>query len=142
MKLDTSKDRLNVVKKLFNRAIKINDAFRQSGQYTFGDVLGVMAMMEKLNALEDNIKTEMILEDALDGVYKIKDESAETKEKFVAIFAGQTWLFLKKVLAIRIDYMISFANNDFNDRKLMKFQKDFRETMIEMREAYAEIYGV
>lgn len=142
MKLDTSKDRLNVVKKLFNRAIKINDAFRQSGQYTFGDVLGVMAMMEKLNALEDTIKTEMILEDALDGVYKIKDESAETKEKFVAIFAGQTWFFLKTVLATRIDYMISFANNDFNDRKLMKFQKDFRETMIEMREAYAEIYGV
>lgn len=41
-----------------------------------------------------------------------------------------------------IERLVSFSTNKFASRRLMKFQSDLRDTMDEMREVYAEIYGV
>lgn len=146
MKLDTSRERLDVVLKLFNKAGRIEKAFRQNPRVSFGDVLGLMVMSEKLVALEDLIKTEMLLEVALEVALNemddVKDESKETRAKFTAIFGDMSHDFLESLLVKRIDFMISFADNSFGDRRMVKFQEDFREAMIAMRERYKEIYQI
>ena len=142
MKLDTSRDRLDAVLKLFNKAGRIEKAFRQNPRVSFGDVLGLMVMSEKLVALEDLIKTEMILEVALNEMDDVKDESEETRAKFRTIFGDMSHDFLESLLVKRIDFMISFADNSFGDRRMVKFQEDFREAMIAMRERYKEIYQI
>ena len=142
MKLDTSRDRLDAVLKLFNKAGRIEKAFRQNPRVSFGDVLGLMVMSEKLVALEDLIKTEMLLEVALNEMDDVKDESAETRAKFTAIFGDMSHDFLESLLIKRIDFMISFADNSFGDRRMVKFQEDFREAMIAMRERYKKIYQI
>ena len=142
MKLDTSRDRLDAVLKLFNKAGRIEKAFRQNPRVSFGDVLGLMVMSEKLVALEDLIKTEMLLEVALNEMDDVKDESEETRAKFTAIFGDMSHDFLESLLIKRIDFMISFADNSFGDRRMVKFQEDFREAMIAMRERYKKIYQI
>ena len=141
-KRDTNLDGLNVVIELYDRAKKIGDDFKESGQASFGDIFGVMAMLEKLTALRELLHTEQILRNAIEGVHKIEDVSEETREKFVSIFAGQSRLFMKMILAGRLKSMINFADNKFDDERLMEFQKDFRNTMKDLLEYYSETYGI
>ena len=48
MKLDTSKDRLLFVKKFYLRGERLDNEFRNANRVSFGDVFGLMAMMEKI----------------------------------------------------------------------------------------------
>ena len=140
-KLDTSKDRLNTVMKLFVTARTVDDYFQRNRSRTsFGDLLGFIAMMEKLTALEDFIKTEIILEDSLCGMLNV--ENTEARKEFVSIFGSGVERFLKNILIERIDQMISFASNNFDSRRLMKFQTEYRETMMALRDRYKELYGI
>ena len=142
MKFDTSKDRRNVVKNLFKHAARVDDGFRRDpSRVNFGDILGLMVMMEKLTALEDLITIEIILEGSLCDMLEVDDESEATRQKFVKIFGGSVENFLKFVLIDRLDAMINFADNRFSDRRLAKFQTEFRETLTTLREKYKEVYG-
>ena len=143
--LDTNSGRLKVVMDLYDRAKKIADDFRENEQTkpaTFGDILGVTVMMERLMALREFVRTEGILRVAIEGVHKVADVSEETREKFVSVFAGQSWVFIRVILCGHIERTINFADNKFNDSRLNDFQKDFRETLEELRDCYADIYGV
>lgn len=143
LKLDTSKDRRAAVKKLFTRAMKTDNEIRLKGEpVNFGDILGLMAMMEKLTALEDLIATENVLENSLNDMLDVKDESDETREKFIGIFGGGIRIFLEEILLPHVDSMINFAINDFSNRRVNKFQTEFRETLTALRDKYNDIYKI
>lgn len=140
---DTPEERLAVVTKLFHRASKISDVFkRKEDRVSFGDVLGLMALMEKLTAIQDVIRTEALWEQTFADMENIKDVSEDVREKFFSTVAGNGYVFIRTVLMQRMETAVSFANNDFNDRQLMKFQKDFRETLSGMCEKYRQIYKI
>lgn len=141
-KLDTSKDRLQTVKNLFNRAVKIAEAFKKNDKDEFGDVLGLMAIMEKLSGLEDAISTEIFFEDALNEMMDIKGEREDTRQKFLSPFAQQSEQFMKSILVQRIEGIIHFTNNFYKNQQLAEFQADLSEAMVAMRKKYAEIYHV
>lgn len=141
-KLDTSKDRLRTVKNLFIRAMKITEAFNKNDQEEFGDVLGLMATMEKLTGLEDAISTEIFFEDALNEMMDIKSEREDTRQKFLSPFAQQSEQFMKTVLVRRINSLVSFTNNHYSNQQLAELQRDLAEAMVAMRKKYAEIYHV
>lgn len=142
VKLDTSKDRLATVKNFFNRAMKINDVFRSGEQVEFGDVLGLMAIMEKLTGLEDAISTEIYFEDALNDMMDIKSEREDTRQKFLSPFAQQSEHFMKTILVRRIDSLLSFTTNRYKNQLLVDFQADLSAAMVDLRKKYAEIYHV
>lgn len=119
-KLDTNLDRLKVVIELYERAEKIDDDFKAGGQPSFGDVLGLMVMMEKLTALRELLRTEKIFENALEG----------------------RRLFVKLILVRRLRSMINFAENKFDDERLMEFQKNFRDAMKDLLKYYSEAYDL
>ena len=142
MKLDTSKDRFNLVRKFYLRGEKIDSDFRNARQVNFGDILGLMALMEKLTALEDLVRTEMILERTAIELFNVPDETDDTRQKFAATFATGAELFLDRILFGRLDSLIKFADNKFSDRRLLKFQKDLREAMTQLRDRYKEVYNM
>lgn len=142
MKLDTSKDRALLVKKFYLRGDRLNMEFRNAKQFSFGDVFGLMAMMEKIVALEELIRTERILEETAIHLLNVPDETAETRQKFSETFGGGAEIFLKSILLPRIDALINFTVNDFANKRLMRFQKDLREGMTELRDKYKEIYQI
>lgn len=142
VKLDTSKDRLATVKSFFNRAMKINDVFRSGEQVEFGDVLGLMAIMEKLTGLEDAINTEIYFEDALNDMMDIKSEREDTRQKFLSPFAQQSEHFMKTILVRRIDGLIGFTDNRYRNQQLIDFQAELSTAMVDLRKKYAEIYHV
>ena len=142
MKLDTSKDRFNLVRKFYLRGEKIDNDFRNARQVNFGDILGLMAIMEKLTALEDLVRTEMILERTTIELFNVPDETDDTRQKFASTFATGAELFLDRILLGRIDSLIKFADNKFTDRRLLKFQKDLREAMTQLRDRYKEVYNM
>ena len=139
MKLETSVDRLQTVKKLLSSAAKISDHFRTSEEHTFGDILGLMAMMEKLTALGDLIRTEIILEELFNDALRLKDGN---RDKLSDIFRERTRAFLQTILIRRIETAGDFCTNDFSSSKLMKFQAEMRETMTALRGRYKEIYKI
>ena len=141
-KLDTNLDRLKVVIELYDRAKKIGDDFKAGGQPSFGDVLGLMVMMEKLMALRELLRTEKIFENALEGIYKVEGVPDETMKEISLIVRGQNWAFAKLVLIGRLRSMINFAENKFDDEKLMEFQKDFRDAMKDLLKYYSEAYDL
>lgn len=142
IKLDTSKDRLHAVRKLFIHGERVDNFFRRDpSRVSFGNILGLMVMLEKLTALEDLIGTEIILEGSLCKMLDVKDEGTATREKFVSVFGGGVEIFLKEILIKRLENMIAFANNNFSDRRLNNFQTDFRETLTALRNRYKEIYN-
>lgn len=141
MKLDTAQDRLCAVRELEFRAARIGDGFKNTGQYVIGDLLGLIAIQEKLNALADLIQTETLWEDAIGGMLGIEDADTELRERCVAICSSQAYVFLRSVLARHVESVVNFATNKFASRRLMKLQRDMRETMEKMREVYAERYG-
>lgn len=143
MKLDTSKDRRAAVRRLFSRAMKTDNEIRIKGEpVNFGDIFGLMAMMEKLTALEDLIATETVLENSLNNMLDVKDESEAAREKFIGIFGGGIRIFLAEILLSKIDSMINFADNDFSNRRVNKYQKEFRENLTALRERYNELYKI
>ncbi|MBR3747321.1 MAG: hypothetical protein IKP64_06295 [Selenomonadaceae bacterium] len=142
MKLDTSKDRLSLVKKFYLRGGRIGSELRKARQINFGDVFGLMAMMEKLDSLEEMIRTERILEETAINLLKVPDETAETRKKFSETFGDGAENFLKTILLPRIDALINFTDNDFVSKRLMDFQKDLREGMTELLDKYKEIYEI
>ena len=100
--LDTCLDRIRLLTDLFDRAQKLDDDFKKnSEQVSFGDVLDLTVMIEKLTALRELLCTEKIFEHAL-----------ECRR-----------LFVNMVLVQRLKSMIDFAENKFNDERLMDFQK-------------------
>ena len=141
-KLDTNLDRLKVVIELYDRAKKIDDNFKAGGQPSFGDVLGLMVMMEKLMALRELLRTEKIFENALEGIYKVEGVPDETMKEISLIVRGQNWAFAKLVLIGRLRSMINFAENKFDDERLMEFQKDFRDAMKDLLKYYSEAYDL
>ena len=142
LKLKTSADRINAVKKLFHRALRIDDEFRNSDDKTsFGDIIGLVVMMERLKALEDIIYTEIFLENMINDASDIPVDE-QTREQFMDVFAIQTRNFLRIILVRRIERAISFAENTFLDRRVVRLQKDFRELMIALRERYHEICSI
>lgn len=143
MKLDTSEDRLEAVKRLYARATKISDAFRRkSNRVSFGDVFGLMALMEKLNALEELIRTESFWEQAIQEIYDVEDVEEDTREKFVAATASNAYVFLKVILVTRVETLRNFTDNEYESRRLLEFQKEVYELMTALREVYEDIYGV
>lgn len=139
-KIDTPEERLAVVTKLFHRAAKIDDAFKRDADRTsFGDVLGVMALMEKLTAIQDAIRTEVLWEQTLAAMENIKDVDEKTRGKFVSAAVGNVYVFMRTILMQRIEFAIKFAENDFSDRRLVRFQKNFRATLTELLEVYEDI---
>lgn len=141
-KLDTNLDRLKVVIELYDRAKKIDDDFKAGGQPSFGDVLGLMVMMEKLTALRELLRTEKIFENALEGIYKVEGVNDEPMKEISLIVRGQNWAFAKLVLIGRLRSMINFADNKFDDERLMEFQKDFRDAMKDLLKYYSEAYDL
>ena len=140
MKFDTSKDRILAVRNFYLRAEKIDSDFRNARKINFGDILGLMAIMEKLVALEDLIRTEAIFERTALELLNVPDESEDTRKKFASTFATGAEFFLDKVLIQRVESVINFTDNNFSDRRLMKFQKDLREGMTALREKYRDVY--
>ena len=141
-KLDTNLDRLKVVIELYDRAKKIDDNFKAGGQPSFGDVLGLMVMMEKLMALRELLRTEKIFERALEGIYKIEGVNDEPMKEISLIVRGQNWAFAKLILIGRLRSMINFADNKFDDERLMEFQKDFRDAMKDLLKYYSDAYDL
>ena len=141
-KLDTNLDRLKVVIELYDRAKKIDDDFKTGGQPSFGDILGLMVMMEKLTALRELLRTEEIFENALEGIYKIEGVNDEPMKEISLIVRGQNWMLAKLVLIGRLRSMINFAENKFDDERLMEFQKDFRDAMKDLLKYYSEAYDL
>ncbi len=141
-KLDTNLDRLKVVIELYDRAKKIDDDFKAGGQPSFGDILGLMVMMEKLTALRELLRTEKIFENALEGIYKVEGVNDEPMKEISLIVRGQNWAFAKLVLIGRLKTMINFAENKFDDERLIKFQKDFRDAMKDLLKYYSEAYDL
>lgn len=141
-KLDTNLDRLKVVIELYDRAKKIDDDFKTGGQPSFGDILGLMVMMEKLMALRELLRTEKIFERALEGIYKVEGVNDEPMKEISLIVRGQNWAFAKLVLIGRLISMINFAENKFDDERLMAFQKDFRDAMKDLLKYYSEAYDL
>ena len=139
-KINTPEERLEVVTKLFNRATKINDSFnRNINRVNFGDVLGLIAMMEKLTAIQDLIRTEDLWEKTFAAMENIADVDEKTRGKFVSAAVGNAYVFMRTILMQHIEDAVDFAENDFSDRRLMKFQKDFRATLTELLEVYEDI---
>ncbi|MBO4780300.1 MAG: hypothetical protein J5497_06665, partial [Selenomonadaceae bacterium] len=122
--------------------MKITEAFNKNNEDEFGDVLGLMATMEKLSGLEDAINTEIFFEDALNEMMDIKGEREDTRKKFLSPFAQQSEQFMKTVLVRRIDSLVSFTNNHYKNQQLAELQADLAEAMVAMRKKYAEIYHV
>ena len=119
--LDTCLDRIRLLTDLFDRAQKLDDDFKKnSEQVSFGDVLGLTVMIEKLTALRELLYTEKIFEHALEG----------------------RRLFVKMVLVQRLKSMIDFAENKFNDERLMDFQKNFRDVMKDLLAFYVKTYDL
>ncbi|MBR3497587.1 MAG: hypothetical protein IKO05_01175 [Selenomonadaceae bacterium] len=141
-KLDTNLDRLKVVIELYDRAKKIDDDFKAGGQPSFGDILGLMVMMEKLTALRELLRTEKIFENALEGIYKVEGVNDEPMKEISLIVRGQNWAFAKLVLIGRLKTMINFAENKFDDERLIEFQKDFRDAMKDLLKYYSEAYDL
>ena len=140
MKIDTPEERLAVVTKLFDRAAKLSDAFkRDADRVAFGDVLGLMALMEKLTAIQDVIRTEDLWEQTFAAMEKIEGVDETTRGKFVSAAVGNVYVFMRTILMQRIEAAINFADNDFGDRRLVRFQKDFRATLTALLEVYEDI---
>ena len=138
--IDTPDARLKVVMNLFNRAKKIDDAFRRDAdRLNPGDVIGLVALMERLTALQDLIHTESLWEEAFANMHKVSGVSEDVREKFIAASSHSVFVFVRMILMQRIELAIRFAQNDFSDRRLVKFQKDFRETLQEILEVYEGI---
>ncbi len=142
MKLDTSKDRFRLVRNLYLRGERINTDFRNAEQVNFGDVLGLMVIMEKIVALEELVHTEIILEHTAVELLNMPDESDETRNKFASSFATGAEIFMSKILIQRVESVIKFADNKFSDRRLAKFQKDIRDRLTALRDRYKEIYNI
>ena len=142
MKLDTSKDRIMAVRKFYLRGEKIDSDFHKAQRVDFGDVLGLIAIMEKLIALEELIRTEIIFERTAVELLNVPDETSETRNKFAATFASGAEFFLDRVLIHRVDSLIKFTDNNFSNRRLMRFQKDLREGMTALRDRYKEVYKI
>ena len=140
MKLDTPEERLAFVTNLFDCGAKIDDAFRRNfNRINFGDVLGLIALMEKLTAIQDLIQSEKLLEQILVDMNNIKDVDERTRGKFLLAAGGNIHVFRQTLLMQRIESAIDFADNDFGDRRLVKFQKDFRETLTKLLKFYEDI---
>ena len=142
MKLDTSKDRILAVRKFYLRGEKIDSDFRNAQRVNFGDVLGLTAIMEKLVALEELVRTEIIFERTAVELLNVPDETSETRQKFASTFATGAEFFLDRVLLHRVESVMKFADNKFSDRRLLKFQKDLREGMTHLRDRYKEVYKI
>lgn len=142
MKLNTSKDRFLVVRNLYLRGERINSDFRNAEHVNFGDVLGLMVIMEKLVALEELVHTEIILEHTAVELLNVPDESENTRKKFASAFATGAEFFLTKILIQRVESVIKFADNDFSDRRLSKFQKDIRDKLTALRDRYKAVYNI
>ena len=140
MKLDTSKDRILAVRNLYLRGEKIDSDFRNAGRVNFGDILGLTAIMEKLVALEELVRTEIIFERTAVALLNVPGETDATRKKFASTFATGAELFLDRVLIPRVDSLIKFADNKFSDRRLSRFQKDLRDKMTLLRDKYKEVY--
>ncbi len=140
MKLDTSKDRILAVRKFYLRGEKIDSDFRSAKRVNFGDVLGLIAIMEKLSALEDIVRTETIFERTAVEMLNVPDETNDTRNKFAATFATGAEIFLNRVLIPRVEALINFTDNDFSNKRLLKFQKDLRDGMTQLRDKYREVY--
>ena len=142
MKLDTSKDRLLFVKKFYLRGERLDNEFRNANRVSFGDVFGLMAMMEKIVSLEELIRTERILEDTAVNLLKVPEETAETRKKFSETFGDGAEIFLQTILLPRINALINFTDNAFVNKRLSKFQKDLHEGMTALLNKYKEIYEI
>lgn len=142
IKWDTSADRVNTVMAFFKLGAKISDEFRKSENQKPGEILALMAIMEKLTAIVDAIRTEMLFEDALNDMLDIKDESKLTSKKFLSPFAKRSETFMKEILLNRIELLISFADKEFDNPKLMDFQEKLTAAMVALRKKYAEIYHI
>lgn len=142
IKLDTSTDRVDTVMSFFKLGAQISDEFRQSENKNPSEILALMAMMEKLTAIVDAIRTEMLFEDALNDMLDIKDESKLTSKKFLSPFAKRSETFMKEILLKRIELLISFANKEFDNPRLMDFQAQLSAAMVALRKKYAEIYHI
>ena len=143
--LESNLNKIKLVTKLYERAKEIDDDFRKkekTNPVSFGDLFGLMVMMEKLTALRDLLVTEKILENAGDAPHKLEGLSESVIDEFVFIFKGQRYMFVKMVLAQRLRSMANFANNKFEDERLMEFQKDFREIMEELLDFYVKTYDL
>lgn len=141
--IDTPDARLKVITNLFNRAVKINDAFkRNADRVNPGDIVGLVALMEKLTALQDLIHTESLWEEAFANMHKVGGVSEDVREKFVSVATHSVFVFVRMILMQRIELAIRFAQNDFSDRRLMKFQKDFHATLNGMSDKYRQIYKI
>lgn len=142
IKFDTSRDRLEVVLNFFKRGIQIDESFRNDDHPNFGDIMGLMATLEKLTALEDAINTEIFFEDAINDMLDVKDETKETRNKFFTPFAQQSERFMKNILVKRIEQVISFTATEYVDERLINFSAELGEAMVTLRKKYAEIYHV
>ena len=79
--IDTPDARLKVVMNLFNRAKKIDDVFRRNAdRVNPGDVIGLIALTEKLSALQDLIHTESLWEEAFANMHKVGGVSEDVRK--------------------------------------------------------------
>ena len=142
IKFDTSQDRLITMIKFFKRGTQIDDELHKSDTKETRDIMGLMVIMEKLTAVIDAIRTEMLFEEALNDMLDIKDESKRTGKKYFTPFAKRSETFMKEILIRRIELLIDFANRHFTNPSVMKFQSDLSGALVNLRKTYAEIYHI
>ena len=138
----TAKDRVITMIKFFKRGTQVDDELRRSDVKFPDEILGFMVIMEKLTAVIDAIRTEILFEDALNDMLDVKDESKRTSKKFLTPFAQRSETFMKNILIRRIELLIDFANKNFRNQSVMKFQADLTGALVTLRKRYAEIYNI
>ena len=139
---DTVTDRLITMIKFFKRGTQVDSNLRKSDTKNPDDIWSLMVIMEKLTAVIDAIRTEMLFEEALNDMLDIKDESKRTSKKFFTPFAQRSETFMKDILIRRIERLVDFANRHFTNPNVMKFQSDLSGALVTLRKKYAEIYHI
>lgn len=139
---DTTQNRLITMIKFFKRGTQVDNDLRKIDTKNPDDIWNLMVIMEKLTAVIDAIRTEMLFEEALNDMLDIKDESKRTSKKFFTPFAQRSETFMKDILIRRIERLIDFANRHFDNQSVMKFQSDLSGALVTLRKKYAEIYHI
>ena len=139
-KIDTADDRLEVVKKLLDRAQKIRIALQSYNERTdIGDVAILISMAEKLDSLRNLIQIEVLWGQMFDETLALNAIDYNTRSKCHDITSKKFHVFLCDILIPTLDKTASLTDADLRDRRLMHFQKNARKTLSDFISVYKEI---
>ena len=132
-----------IVSKLILRGKKLEGLLiSEINDIEISDLIFLTMIMERLYNLDGLTYTEQIFNDTYDEMCEVQGASDDEQDYFLACLEDQTEVFIEKVLLEQIECVLNFTNMDFEDRRLINFQKEVRKNMITMRKQYKEAYGI